>query len=76
MQKTSLDGQVKAQVVDHVPKRFKELQFGIQYEAMQFYPNDYVKTYGTLGPTKTSSTKQSSSAQTACSTMSKTTEHL
>ena len=38
MQKTSLDGQVKAQVVDHVPKRFKELQFGIQYEGNAVLP--------------------------------------
>jgi hypothetical protein len=35
MQETFSGEQVKAQVADLAPKRFKELQFGIQYEAMQ-----------------------------------------
>jgi len=71
MQQMSSGGEaVKQQVVDKIPKRFKELKFGIQYDTR---PSLCLRSdaYCCAGQIRISSTNLSSKSRIACSTMSK-----
>lgn len=70
------DGNGKAQVVDIIPKRFKELKFGVQCATFNLNTIHASKAYYDSGRTKTLSIKPLSRSRIACSMMWRKTEHL
>jgi hypothetical protein len=63
-------GRVKEQVAHNIPKRFQELQFGVQYvELHALHLFQARATHCDIGPLKISSIKLSLKFQTACYTM-------
>ena len=74
---SSGDGQsVKSQVVDKIPKRFKELKFGVQYAIYSLDKMPDSKAYYLSGRIKTLSIKQLWKLRIVCSMTWRRTEPL